>query len=90
MPTRMIHPIHGATYASGAEVGYNKVNGWVVEEEAPPKPAPVPRETAPAPIVFPDVLKESDEDLAKRYEEKFGRPPHHRMKRESIEAALDG
>ena len=29
-------------------------------------------------------------DLVTRYEQKFGRPPHHRMKPETIEQALLG
>ena len=37
-------------------------------------------------ITASDLLEE--ESIEKQYEVKFGKPPHHRMKRESIEAAL--
>jgi hypothetical protein len=33
-------------------------------------------------------IKELVDDLEERYEKKHGKRPHHRMKRESIEAAL--
>jgi len=35
-----------------------------------------------------DILDEPAEDLAKQYEAKFGKPPHHRMKEETIREAL--
>jgi hypothetical protein len=42
----------------------------------------VPREQLP--------VTTAASDLAAQYEAKFGKPPHHRMKLETIEAALKG
>lgn len=44
----------------------------------------VPHETSA--ITAADLLE--DDDLAAQYQKKFGEPPHHRMKRETIERAL--
>ena len=35
------------------------------------------------------VAKVAQKSLAERYAEKFGKPPHHRMRQETIEAALN-
>lgn len=45
-------------------------------------------EPATASISADDIIDE-DEDPAKRYEKKFGKPPHHRMKPETILKALE-
>lgn len=48
-------------------------------------------EQSAAPTVeIADVLPDEDDDINARYTAKFGKPPHHRMKPESIRAALEG
>lgn len=39
-------------------------------------------------IAASDILDENTDDLVEQYRSKFGQPPHHRMKRETIERAL--
>lgn len=54
-----------------------------------PQPDPVYVDRDPDPIAASDVLPETDgDDLVARYTAKFGKPPHHRMKRETILAEL--
>lgn len=63
MAIKMTHPVHGTTFAVGAEIEWNKLSGWKVES-APEKVAvPVAAEADAAPeeiqaeeppIVFPD------------------------------------
>ncbi len=73
----MTHPIHGAMYVyTQEEIPLNEANGWVLHHD----------DVEPAPYVAtPSVVK----SLAERYAEKFGKPPHHRMKAATIEAALE-
>lgn len=53
MPTRMVHPKHGTTYAVGSEVEWNKAHGWRVEA----KPLPVVAPVAAPPVGFtPEFL----------------------------------
>jgi hypothetical protein len=40
-------------------------------------------------IVLSDILEPTKEDLAIQYEAKFGKPPHHMMKVETIQKALE-
>lgn len=72
---RMTHPKHGVTHAVGAEVEWNKANGWIVDGAEPKVPE-----------VTQDVGL--SEDPKTRYTVKFGKPPHHRMKLETILDAL--
>lgn len=77
----LTHPQHGAKYAYlEAEAQADETNGWVRSGEPAADFADV--STAPAVFVRPD--------FAALYTEKFGKPPHHRMKPETIKAALDG
>lgn len=72
----MSHPEHGKLTCAVAEVETNKKNGWsVMDLEAnPPKP------------VIPSIeVKMSLED---RYEQKYGKRPHHLMKQATIEKKL--
>lgn len=72
------HPIHGVKCASAEEEAKaDRLNGWV---DCPPYGRGIvpPVEAKVATVKTP----------AERYEEKFGKPPHHRMKAETIEAAL--
>ena len=79
MPVWMTHPKHGRTPAIGAEVEWNKAHGWVIE---PPR-------LKTQPVVEPvHVEPVSSDDLRERYRTHFGEYPHHRMKRETIERAL--
>lgn len=78
MAVRMVHPLHGVTHAVGSEVDWNKANGWRVDEN--PVAVAVPEEKAAVEII--------EQSPAEKYEAKFGKPPHHRMKPETIEAAL--
>ncbi len=74
-----VHKNHGRHIAySEAEAKTNRENGWsdVAEVEF------YPRKMA----VIADDLGE----LTKAYKEKFGKNPHHKMKAETIKAALDG
>lgn len=73
---RMTHPLHGAMYCYlDSEVENNKKNGWIVEEEKPVLQMKPPEEV---PI----------KSLEEQYEEKFGKKPHWKMKRETIENVL--
>ena len=78
MPIRMTHPDHGTTFAVGPEVEQNEKHGWKVEEKAPKQ----------KPAEAQDVTPVDATDLKARYTEKFGKPPHHRKKQETIEAEL--
>ncbi len=76
----MKHPHHGRMPVyNQAEITSNQKNGWVLEPAETVKVAPV--RTAES--------KEDSGELEAKYEEKFGKKPHHRMKPESIEAALN-
>lgn len=93
MPVRMTHTKHGVTFAVGAEVAWNQSNGWKIAPSAPPDIPPVAADVIES--VEPDsTIAEPEHDplagftLEERYELKFGKAPHHRMKPESIEAAL--
>ena len=55
MPIRMTHPEHGVTFAVGAEVDWNKQNGWI--EQAAQKKQPEP---PPEPAVENPILAEID------------------------------
>ena len=76
--TYMSHPQHGKLTCTVAEVEANKKNGWSVmnstEVEKPPKP------------ILPSI--EIEMSLADRYEQKFGKRPHHRMMDKTIEQKL--
>ena len=67
----------------------NKENGWV--EVAPPengKPLRMPGIGEPVTTLVRQDEPTASKTLAQRYAEKFGKPPHHRMKQETIEKAL--
>lgn len=102
MATRMTHPTHGTVFAVGAEIEWNKLNGWKVEAAPQKVAAPVIVDIAPPadeiqaeepPIVFPDEAPQPEdeslsEDLRTQYIVKFGREPHHRMLDKTIRRAL--
>lgn len=72
----MSHPKHGRMPCTGIEVENNKRHGWTVDAEVPKD---LSKETPKAPELT----------LEERYKQKFGKLPHHRMKPETIEAALN-
>jgi len=73
-----VHEKHGHHMAfSKAEAEANEKRGWRTVSEAEFYKRDEKQEIAA--IV---------DDLEYRYEKKYGKRPHHRMKRESIEAAL--
>lgn len=72
------HPVHGKKIASlRAEAENDKKNGWVEVTNGE----------------FYGKQEEKEEkthgDIVSRYVEKFGKKPHHKMKPETIEAALN-
>ena len=84
----LIHKRHGKKIAhQDKEAEADKKNGWteVSEDEFYGRNKAVPETTKAA----------SDEDdaeraaLAKAYEEKYGKKPHHRMSAETLRAALE-
>jgi hypothetical protein len=68
----MQHSEHGKMTCPEYEVPNHEKNGWRRIEQT---------------ISKPDVVVQ-EKTLDERYEKKFGKRPHHRMKKESIEAAL--
>ena len=76
-----IHPEHGYHMATNKmEADANDKLGWrtVTEAEFYDR----------RPKLAPEVAAVVD-DLEEQYEKKFGKKPHHKMKRETIEAALN-
>ena len=70
----MTHPQHGRMPVySDTEVEYNAKLGWSLEQEPP----------------IPDGVSEMKQSIEDRYFAKFGKYPHHKMKQESIIAALE-
>lgn len=101
MATRMVHKVHGTTFAVGAEIEWNKSHGWTVEAAPAKVVAPALEEIAEGaaeepPIVFPDDTTDApasdddalSEDLRTQYIAKFGKEPHHRMLQDTIRRAL--
>lgn len=82
MIVHMTHPLHGEMDVyTEAEVTANEKNGWIRKQEIP---AVEQSNNKPA-----DVSEIVRETLAKkRYEDIFGKKPHHRMSLSTIEAAL--
>ena len=80
MAVRMTHPRHGVTHAVGAEVAWNISNGWSVEPEQTAGQESTITAESEAPAA---------PSLSERYQAKFGKPPHHRMRPETIERALE-
>lgn len=81
--TYMRHIKHGVIPCSSTlEVEWNKKNGWEVDYSyGKPKP------DEPKLIQTQEEVK-AERTPAQRYEDKFGHPPHHRMKLETIEQKL--
>lgn len=71
------HPVHGKKIASlRAEAENDKKYGWI--------------EVTMGEFYGKQEEKEQPQaDLVARYVEKFGKKPHHKMKPETIEAALN-
>ena len=86
MVTRMVHPNHGTTFAVGSEIEWNIANGWKVEDEKAEPVGEFPGGAVDDPVE-PESLRQ-ELTLEQRYIEKFGKPPHHRMKKETVENAL--
>ena len=83
----LTHPVHGIKHAYlEAEAEADEKNGWIRQAE--------PMQMSPSGTVDDPVIDEAELrtelTLEQRYTEKFGKPPHHRMKPETIEAALRG
>ena len=84
-----INPKHGHHMASSKqEADYNEKHGWrtVTEQEFWHRPKKT--NSFPAPLPAPLSAPASD-SLSDVYESKFGKKPHHRMKPETIEAAIN-
>lgn len=81
MQRYMNHPKHGRMPVySDAEIAYAETHGWVLESTtvaAVVEPVTTEQDVQPAVV-----------DLAERYRAKFGKPPHHRMRPDTILAAL--
>lgn len=75
----IFYDYHGSGKAEEHDVrpeGYTDApNGWVDPDYVPP----------------PKVVKKTEDntELKAKYEEKFGKKPHHKMKEASIKKALD-
>ncbi len=79
----LTHPQHGVKHAYlEAEAEADEKNGWTrvrdLEEANPAMRDPVERSESEQQELSPE----------QRYAIKFGKPPHHRMKQATIEAAL--
>lgn len=72
-----VHESHGKHIAYNTlEATSNNANGWKTVTEAE---------------FYAEYKKPpKSDDLSARYEAKFGKKPHHKMKPESIEEALNG
>ena len=75
--TFLSHPQHGKTTATAYEIPELLKNGWKIDE-------PKKKVKSEEPSIQVNIYK----TLEEKYEEKFGKLPHHRMKQETIEAAL--
>ena len=96
----MTHPQHGAMHVyAEAEAVANEKNGWVRGSNAPivfeiiDKIAiDVIQPSHDGALIDQPILPESPEllreELAKLYNSKFGKKPHHKMAQKTIEAAL--
>lgn len=87
MATRMTHPLHGTTYAVGAEIEWNQKNGWTIE----PRVATTTLPTLPWPVYGdyqPLRVSESANDAAAQYKAKYGKKPHPLMKPETLAERL--
>ena len=77
----MIHPRHGAMHVySEAEIEENEKHGWKLTDE-------------PGAVKVLETIMEGESKekcVAEQYQAKFGKPPHHKMKPETIERALRG
>lgn len=76
-----IHPAHGYHMAENTiEAQSNEKYGWktVTEEEFYNRGSEKVGFTA------------EEEDIKRKYEEKYGKPPHHKMKIETIIEAVNG
>lgn len=78
----LTHPVHGAKHAlSESEALADEKNGWVRTTQE----VIVGLAVDAAPITLSEDLTE----LHNAYEAKFGKRPHHRMIKSTIEAALE-
>lgn len=82
-----MHKFHGRHFAATeVEAQVNRKNGWrdVTEEEFyasnKPKKEPAPK------VASADVPRET---LISDYTSLFGKPPHHKMKDDTIQAAIN-
>ena len=94
----MKHPDHGFTPVySFEEIRYNKANGWL---EAPEygvksieyvnKKQNVSHETIADKVTYSTSEDSADYETPEAaYEKKFGKPPHHKMKLETIIKKLE-
>jgi hypothetical protein len=74
------HPDHGIKIAYlESEIEVDKKNGWTE----------MTQEERSDVHLTPEVEALAD-SIESRYEKKYGKRPHHKMKRETIEAALNG
>lgn len=90
MQQYMKHQLHGRMPVyNHAEIEANRKNGWELETgiQAESKP-PVKAEVVAKTFEATEEANDPSPELISKYEEKFGKKPHHRMKPESIEAAL--
>lgn len=84
-----INPKHGYHIAYDQhEAIRNEKNGWktVTKEEFYADEAK--GTTGEVERIVEVIEEKAEEELTKQYEAKFGKKPHHRLKRESIEKAL--
>ena len=81
-----INPKHGYHMANTKqEADSNEKYGWRTVNEKEFWERPKKNNSLPTPLPAP--LSDSLSDV---YESKFGKKPHHRMKPETIEAAING
>jgi hypothetical protein len=74
------HPDHGIKVAYlESEIAADKKNGWTEMDM---------EEQSEVTGLNPGVAAVAD-SIEARYEKKYGKRPHHKMKRETIEAALN-
>ncbi len=89
MPTRMTHPLHGVIHAVGAEVEWNKQNGWSVDPGRPAAaPVPLPSEPESADngqeSLTAQQIQDELDSARSAWREKWGREPDQRKSAKTL------
>ena len=85
-----IHPLHGKHIAYNiTEANYNNNHGWVTVNENEFYNKPAKQNVSDTSVDNKTVVDPEYEKASLAYIEKFGKPPHHRMKTENILREID-